>query len=149
MIIKLLGAIATILVIFMSVFVILKINSEESKNNSLSDTEKFVGKWSLITAESDASEDEIPDTTEESDTSIGYETYDFLSNGTYFHVVNEDNISGVWDINDSILVLTADELFGVLPVSYEYVFSDDNQMVTLNLIEDPGNFLEFEKVIND
>ena len=149
MIIKLLGAIATILVILMSVFVILKINSEENKDNYLSDSDKFVGKWSLLNAEADASEAEIPDSTEESDTSVGYETYVFLSNGTFFHVLNEDNTSGVWEINDSILVLTADESFGVLPVSYEYVFSDDNQIVTLNLIEEPDNFLEFEKVIND
>jgi hypothetical protein len=55
MIIKLLGAIAAILVILMSIFVILKVNSEENKDNSISDVDKFVGKWRLINTEADAS----------------------------------------------------------------------------------------------
>jgi len=146
MIIKLLGVIAAILVILISIFVILKINSEENKDNSISDMDKFVGKWMLINDEADASKDEIPDTTEEPENSVGYETYEFLLNGTYYHVVNEDNISGVWEVNKSILVLKVDEPFGALPVSYEFVFSDDNQRVTLNFIKDPENFMEFEKV---
>jgi len=147
MIIKLLGAVAAILVILMSVFVILKVNSVENKDNSISDVDKFVGKWRLINTEADEGVDEIPDTTEEPDNFVGYETYEFLSNGTYYHVVDEDNSSGVWEINNSRLLLTVDEPFGVLPESYEYVFSDDNHRVTLNLIEDPENFLEFEKMI--
>ena len=146
MIIKLLGAIAAILVILMSIFVILKVNSEENKDNSISDVDKFVGKWRLINTEADASEDEIPDTTEEPDNFVDYETYEFLSNGTYYHIVDEDNTSGVWEVNKSILVLKFDEPFGGLSVSYEFVFSDDNQRVTLNLIEDPENFMEFEKI---
>ena len=143
MIIKLLGAIATILVILMSIFVILKINSEENKDNSMSDVDKFVGKWGLINTE----ENENPDTTEEPDNFVDYETYEFLSNRTYHHVVDEDNSSGVWEINNSILVLRMDDSFGVLPVSYEFVFSDNNHRVTLSLIEDPDTFLEFEKII--
>lgn len=147
MIIKLLTAIATILVILISIFVILKINSEENIDNSISDVDKFVGKWRLINSEADSFEDEIPDTTEEPDSFVDNETYEFLSSGIYYHVVDEDNTSGVWEINNSMLVLTVDEPFGVLPVSYEFVFSDDNHRVTLSLIEDPGNFMEFEKVI--
>ena len=142
MIYKLLLAIATILIIFMSIFVILKVNSEEKKNNLISDVNKFVGQWMLINTE----EYENPDTSEDTDTFVDYETYEFLSNGTYYHVVDEDNISGIWEINNSMLVLTVDEEFGVLPVSYEYVFSDDNNRVTLNFIGNPENFLEFEKI---
>ena len=147
MMIKLLGAIAVILVIFMSIFVILKVNFEENKDKTINDAEKFVGKWRLINTEAGESDDEIPDITEEPDNFTNYETYEFLYNGTYYHVVDEDNTSGVWEINDSLLVLTVDASFGVLPVSYEYVFSDDNHMITLNLIEDPGITLEFEKII--
>ena len=147
MMIKLLGAIAAILVIFMSVFVILKVNFEENKDEFINDAEKFVGKWGLINTEAGESDDEIPDITEESDNFTNYETYEFLYNGTYYHVVDEDNTSGVWEVNDSLLVLTVDASFGVLPVSYEYVFSDDNHMITLNLIENPEISLEFEKII--
>ena len=147
MMIKLLGAIAVILVIFMSIFVILKVNFEENKDKTINDAEKFVGKWRLINTEAGESDDEIPDITEEPDIFTDYETYEFLYNGTYYHSVGEDNSSGVWEINDSLLVLTVDESFGVLPVSYEYVFSDDNHMITLNLIEDPEIGLEFEKII--
>jgi len=146
MIIKLLGAIAAILVILMSIFVILKVNSEENKDNSISDVNKFVGKWRLINTEADASEDEIPDTTEEPDNFVDYEIYEFLTNGTYYHVMDEDNTSGFWEVNKSLLVLNVDEPFGALPVSYEFVFSDNNQRVTLNLIKDPENFMEFEKI---
>jgi len=147
MMIKLLGIIAAILVIFMSIFVILKVNFEENKDKIINDAEKFVGKWRLINTEAGESDDEIPDITEEPDNFTNYETYEFLYNGTYYHVVDADNTSGVWEINDSLLVLTMDESFGVLPVSYEYVFSDDNHMITLNLIEDPEISLEFEKII--
>ncbi|PNX48839.1 MAG: hypothetical protein BV457_02935 [Thermoplasmata archaeon M9B1D] len=147
MMIKLLGAIAVILVIFMSIFVILKVNFEENKDKIINDAEKFVGKWRLINTEAVESDDEIPDITEEPDNFTDYETYEFLYNGTYYHALDEDNISGVWEINDSLLVLTVDASFGVLPVSYEYVFSDDNHMITLNLIEDPEISLEFEKII--
>ena len=147
MMIKLLGAIAVILVIFMSIFVILKVNFEENKDKIINDAEKFVGKWRLISTEAGESDDEIPDITEEPDNFTNYETYEFLYNGTYYHVVDEDNTSGVWEINDSLLVLTVNASFGVLPVSYEYVFSDDNHMITLNLIEDPEISLEFEKII--
>ena len=147
MMIKLLGAIAVILVIFMSIFVILKVNFEENKDKIINDAEKFVGKWRLINTEAGESDDEIPDITEEPDNFTNYETFEFLYNGTYYHVVDADNTSGVWEINDSLLVLTMDESFGVLPVSYEYVFSDDNHMITLNLIEDPEISSEFEKII--
>lgn len=149
MIIKLLGAIAAILVILMSIFVILKVNFEENKDKSINDAEKFVGKWRLINTEAGESDNEIPDITEEPDNFTDYETYEFLYNGSYYHVANEDNISGVWEINDSLLILTVNESFGVLPVSYDYVFSDDDHKITLNLVDDPDNFLEFEKVIND
>ena len=149
MMIKLLGAVAAILVIFMSIFVILKVNFEENKDKSIDDSEKFAGIWRLINTGADESDDEIPDITEEPDNFTDYETYEFLYNGTYYHVVDEDNISGVWKINDSLLILTVDESFGVLPVSYDYVFSDDDHKITLNLVDDPDNFLEFEKVIND
>ena len=149
MIIKLLGAIAAILVITMSILVILKINFEENKDNSIIDIDKFVGKWRLIDTEADASEDEIPDITEEPNNFIDYETYEFLSNGTYYHVMDEDNTSGLWSINNSMLVLTFDESFDILPVSYEFVFSDFNHRVTLTLAEDPENFMEFEKVITN
>ena len=147
MMIKLLGAIAVILVIFMSIFVILKVNFEENKDKTINDAEKFVGKWRLINTEAGESDDEIPDITEEPDNFTNYETFEFLYNGTYYHVVDEDNTSGVWEVNDSLLVLTVDASFGVLPVSYEYVFSDDNYMITLNLIEDPEISSEFEKII--
>ena len=60
--------------------------------------------------------------------------------------MDEDNTSGFWEVNKSLLVLKFDEPFGALPVSYEFVFSDNNQRVTLNLIEDPENFMEFEKI---
>ena len=148
MMIKLLGIIAAILVIFMSIFVILKVNFEENKDKIINDAEKFVGKWRLINTEAGESDDEIPDITEESDNLTNYETYEFFYNGTYYHVVDADNTSGVWEINDSLLMLTVvDASFGVLPVSYEYVFSDANHMITLNLIEDPEISLEFEKII--
>ena len=147
MMIKILGVVDAILVILMSIFVILKVNSEENNDNTLSNVDKFVGKWKLINTEADDSEGEIPDTTEEPDNFVDYETYEFLSNGTYYHVVDEDNTSGVWEINNSMLVLTVDEPFGDLPNSYEFVFSDDNHRVTLNLFEDIENFLEFEKII--
>ena len=147
MIIKLLGAIATIFVILMSIFVILKINFEENKDNSMSDSDKFVGKWRLINTEADASEDEIPDTNEGSDNIADYETFEFFSNRTYYYIVDGDNTSGFWEINNSMLVLTVDGSFGVFPVYYKFVFSDDNHKVILNLIEDPENFMEFEKVI--
>jgi hypothetical protein len=39
-----------------------------------------------------------------------------------------------------------DDPFGVLPTSYEYVFSDNNNRVTLNIVENPKNLLEFEKI---
>ena len=142
MIYKLLLAIATILIIFMSIFVILKVNSEEKKNNLISDVNKFVGQWMLINTE----EYENPDTSEDTDTFVDYETYEFLSNGTYHHVVDEDNISGIWEINNSMLVLTVKEPFNILSVFYEFVFSDDNHRFTLNSIEDPFYALEFEKI---
>ena len=146
MIIKFLGAIAAIAVIFMSIFVILKINFEENKDNSISYVDKFVGKWKLINAEADSSEDKIPDNSEESDNIMDNETYEFLSNGTYYHIMDEDNISGAWEINNSILVLTVDDPFGVLNDYYEFVFSEDSHRVALNLVEDPENFLLFEKI---
>ena len=147
MIIKLLAAVATILVILMSLFVILKVNFEENEDNSISDVDKFVGKWRLITSEADASEDEIPDTTEEPDTLVDYEMYEFLSNGTYYHVADDDNTSGVWEINNSMLVLILDVPFANVSISYKYAFSDDNHRITLSIVEDPENFMEFEKVI--
>ena len=146
MIIKLLGVIATILVILMSIFIILKVNSEENIDNSVSDVDKFVGKWRLINSEADEFEDEIPDTSAEPNNFVGYETYEFISNGTYCHEMDEKNASGVWEINNSMLVLKVNEPSGVLPLSYKFVFSDDNHRVTLNLFEDPENFMELEKI---
>ena len=147
MIIKLLGAIAVIVVILMSIFVILKVNSEENNNNSISDLDKFVGKWRLTNTEADISEDELPGTSEETDNFVDYETYEFFSNGTYYHSVNVDNTTGVWEINNSKLILTDDELFGALTNYYNFVFSNDNQKVTLNLIDNPENYMVYEKVI--
>ena len=147
MIIKLLIAIAVILAILMSIFVILKVNSEENNDNTLSNVDKFVGKWKLINNEADDSEGEIPDTTEESDNFVDFETYEFLSNGTYYHVLDEDNTSGIWEINNSILVLTVDEPSGNLLDSYEFAFSDDFYRVTLVHVDTPEYFLELEKMI--
>ena len=144
MVIKIIGIIALIIVISMSIFVIIKINSEENNDNSLNDNEKFIGMWRLIKNE----EGDIPDTTEETDTYPDYEEYDFFSNGTYYHVVDDDNSSGIWQINNSILILSDNDPVGLLNVSYVYVFSDDNSKVTLNLIDDNENFLEFEKIAN-
>ena len=126
----------------MPLFAVLKANFEENNDSLASDADKFVGKWRLINTE----EDEIPDTTEAPDNSADYETYEFLSNGTYYHVVEDDNTSGDWEINSSMLVLIVDDPFGVLSFSYGYIFSDDVHRFTLNLSENPGDFLEFEKV---
>lgn len=145
MAIKLLIFSAAILIIIMSLFAIFKTNLEENKGNFNSDTQKFIGKWRLINTGANEGENEIPDTTEESD-NFGYETYEFLPGGNYYHVLNEDNTSGVWEINNSDLILTVKDPFGVLPLSYEYIFSDDNHRVTLNLVEEPEYFLELEKI---
>ncbi len=144
MIIKLIVASATALVIIMSIIVILKVDLQENKNNFTNDTDKFIGKWRLINTESDIPEDQVPDTTEESENIVNYEMYEFLSNGTYYHVLDEKNSSGSWKINNSILVLTEDELYEIF--SYNYIFSNDNNRVTLSTIEDPTNMLEFEKL---
>ena len=147
MITKLIVYIAAILVFLMSLFVILKVNFEDNVNNSISDIDKFVGKWRLIYTPMDESNNEIPDTSEESDNFVNYETYEFLSNGSYYHVVDEDNSSGDWKINNSILVLTVYNQFDDLPLYYEYVFSGDNNKVTLNLFNDSEYYYEFEKII--
>ena len=146
MIIKILGTIAAIFVILLSIFVILKINSEENKDNSISDVDKFVGKWRLINTDTDNSDDEMPDTTEEPNKYVNYETYAFLSNGTYYHVLDDDNTSGVWEINNSMLDLTVDDPFGDLTVLYKFVFSDDNHSITLSLVEESEILLELEKI---
>ena len=145
MIIKLIVASATVLVILVSIIVILNVDFEQHKDNFNNDNDKFTGKWRLISTESDIPEDDVSDTTEEPDNIVNYETFEFLSNGTYYHVIDENNYSGSWEINNSILVLTKDELFEVF--SYNYVFSDNNFRVTLSTIEDPTNMLEFEKII--
>ncbi len=143
MIIKTLAAIAIILVILLSLFVLLKTNFEENKDHFISSTDRFVGKWRLIKNEGG----EIPDTTEEIDNFIGNNTYTFLSNGIFYHIVNEENTSGSWKINNSLLVLTLDGPLSVLSLTYEYAFSDDNYRVTLIPLEDSEKFMEFEKVI--
>ena len=145
MFIKLLAVIAAIIMISMSVFVILYVNSEENKNNSGSDLEKFFGKWMLINNQADKVENEITDTTEEPDNFVNYETYEFLSNGTYYYLVDKYNSSGIWEINNSILVLTSNDLSDVLPLYYEYVFNDNNR-VSLTIVDEPDSILEFEKV---
>ena len=146
MIAKFLVSITMIIVILLSLIVILQINSEENKGKFISDKDKFIGKWNLVYNEADSTNDEVPDTTEEPDNFIANETYELLSNGTYYHIVDEDNFSGSWTINNSILVLTVDDPFGVIPISNEYVFSDNSNRVTLNIVEDPKNLLEFEKI---
>jgi hypothetical protein len=147
MITKLLALISIIIVIFMSAYVLLKINSEQNRENLGSDTSKFIGKWKLIRTEADTSDNEISDTTEEPDTYPIFETYEFLTNGTYYHVVDVDNSSGSWKINTSHLILTSHDPFEVIPISYTYVFSDDVHTVTLTVADDPEKFLEFEKIM--
>ena len=147
MIAKILAAISIIIVILMSAFVLLKINSEQNMENVGSDTSKFIGTWMLIRTEADTSDNDIPDTTEETDTYSNFETYEFLSNGTYYHASNEDNSSGSWEINNSLLILTSHDPFASESFSYEFVFSNDAHSVKLTVADDPERFLEFQKII--
>jgi len=145
MIIKLLGSIAVILILLMSLFVILTINSETDINKFSSDHDRFVGKWQLITNETENPETQTPGITGELNTLPMYEIYEFFSNNTYRYIVNQENSSGVWGINDSFLILTGYGPLVSVPLFYEYAFSDNDQRVTLNLVDYPEDLLEFEK----
>lgn len=139
-------AIVTIIVIFMSIFVILKVNLEENKDNFNSVTQKFVGKWKLINMGENNDTGQFSDTTEEPDKYINNETYEFRSDGIYYHIVDIENSSGNWEINNSILLLTTNDPFGVLSSSYEYYFYDDNNKLTLTFFGDPENVVELERM---
>ena len=130
----------------MSIFVILKVNLEENKQNFNSDTQKFVGKWKLINSGENNDTGQFPDTTEEPDKYINNETYEFLSDGLYYHIVDIENFSGNWEINNSILELTVNDPFGVLSLSYQYFFYDDNNRLTLTFFGDPENIVELERI---
>ena len=144
--IKFIIAIVTIVVILMSIFVILKVNLEDNTGNFNSVKQKFLGTWKLINMGENNDTVQSPDTTEEPDKYINNETYEFLSNGTYYHIVDIENSSGNWEINNSILVLTTNDPFGVLSLSYEYYFYDDNNKLTLTFFGDPENIVELERI---
>ena len=147
MVIKLLFSIAAIIIIAVSLFSILKVNTEEDKIIFNNETQKFIGKWKLIETGEISLIDQTPDTTGEINNYLFNETYDFLFNGIYYHLVDEDNSSGKWEINNSILKLKVNDSLTILPLNYKYSFSDDYNRLILTPLEDSGNFIGLEKAI--
>lgn len=146
MAIRALGYIVTAIIIVMVVVVLLNINFDENKEDNISDVNKFEGTWHLVNISTDPEENQNPDTTEENDNTMNYEMYNFFKNGSYYHIVGEDNSSGMWILNNSSLILSTDYPYGNLSLSYHYIFSDDNKLLDLNIIDDPSTTYIFEKI---
>lgn len=120
----------------------------EYKNGNGTDRSRFFGVWKLIdTSEENSETDDVPDTTGETDTLIDYETYEFLSNGTYYHNVDDNNFTGSWETNSSLLFLTTAEPGSQSTFTYEYYFFDDFGSLKLTSSEDPEYSIELEKIV--
>ena len=128
----------------MSLFVVFKVITEDRTTYLTNNKDKFVGSWILVNNEANNVLDQLPDTTEEPDKYGIYETYEFLPNGTYYHTLNFVNSTGIWTVNNSILLLN--ESTSETAISYHYVFSDDENSVTFNLIDNLESFSEYERV---
>jgi hypothetical protein len=120
----------------------------EYKNGTSIDRSRFFGVWKLIdTSEENSETDDEPGVTGETDALIDYETYEFLSNGTYYHNVDDDNFSGTWKINSSLLFLITTEPDSQSTFTYEYYFFANFGSLKLTSSEDPEYSIELEKIV--
>jgi hypothetical protein len=143
---KYLYAVITICLILVAAVIIFTVNSEENKNTQTSDVNKFIGTWQLLSTQIGGVDNQNPDTTAFSEKFVDYERYTFLSNGTFYHLVDQDNTSGTWAIHDSVLGLTMNQPTGVVTYSFAYTFSDDINRVSLNFFEDATSYWDFQRL---
>jgi hypothetical protein len=136
----------TICLVLLAIFIILTINSEENKNTPSNDANKFIGTWQLLSTQIGGVANQNPDTTELSEKFVNYERYIFLSNSTFYHIVDQENTSGTWALHNSVLMLSMTQPTGVITYSFEYTFSDDTNRMTLNFIEDTTSYWNFQKI---
>jgi len=107
-----------IILVLVSVYMVLSNNSDDGENSSmLSDEEKIIGTWRYTESY-------------EGQSIVGF--FNFLSDKTCEYSAsaegNTQTLSGSWDINGNSLVLSFE---GVETETTDYVFSDDNETLTL------------------
>ena len=107
-----------IILVLVSVYMVLSNNSDDGENSSmLSDEEKIIGTWKYTESY-------------EGQTIVGF--FSFLEDKSCEYSASADGntqtLSGSWDINGNSLVLSFE---GVETETTDYVFSDDNETLTL------------------
>ena len=106
-----------IILVLVSVYMVFSNNSDEEDSSILSDEEKIIGTWRYTESY-------------EGQTIVGF--FNFLSDKSCEYSASADGntqtLSGSWDINGNSLVLSFE---GVETETTDYVFSDDNETLTL------------------